>query len=300
MVCAPIILFCYKRLNTLKLCVESLKKCPESKYSELIVFSDFAKDSSDIAKVFEVRNYLEGIIGFKSVKLYFREYNFGIEQNFIQALNQVTLSHEKFIVIEEDIVVSIQFLNFMNKALTFYFSNNKIFSISAINFVVIPLKYRWDCYFTGRFNPWGWASWSNRFNNLDWFITDRAIFLKNKKMQHLFNFWGSDRSRMLKKTLNQELITWDIRIDYHLFTQNLFTLYPTKNLVCNIGFNSIDASNTTGYNRFKTVINYFTSVNYRFPLFITYNHQITRRFIFINSLFNRIKTSFFKFIRFSN
>ena len=49
---APIILFTYKRLDTLKKTIISLKKNKEAKKSELIIFSDGYKNEQDEKKKF--------------------------------------------------------------------------------------------------------------------------------------------------------------------------------------------------------------------------------------------------------
>ena len=48
---APIVLFCYNRLNHLKKTVNSLKKNKLSEFSELIIYSDGAKNDNDETKI---------------------------------------------------------------------------------------------------------------------------------------------------------------------------------------------------------------------------------------------------------
>jgi hypothetical protein len=60
---APIVLFCFKRLDTLIACVESLKLCPEAIFKDLIIFSDASRNEEEEKKVVEVRSYIKNIIG---------------------------------------------------------------------------------------------------------------------------------------------------------------------------------------------------------------------------------------------
>jgi hypothetical protein len=244
--------------------------------------------------VSSVREYINSINGFKTVLVINRERNYGVDKNIIEGIRYLTNNYQSFIIVEDDLIVSEHFLYFLNSALKFYNDNNKIITISAFNYVSIPKNYKWDCFFTGRTNPWGWASWSNRFKNIDWDISDHESFINNKSIQRKFNFWGSDRSRMLKKTLSGKIRAWDIRLEYHVFKNNLLTAYSTKNLVFNNGFNCNEATNTTGYNRFKVKIQLLDSTNIKFPDFITDNLVIRRRFIEKNSILNRIKTTIYK------
>ena len=135
---------------------------------------------------------------------------------------------------------------------------------------------------------------------MDWDLADKEGFLANPQEMKGFNAWGSDRTRMLRRTLIGDIRAWDIRLDYYQFKMKLTTAYSSRNLVINNGFNSSDASNTTGYNRFKVSFEKFNRLDLHFPEFIPLNPTIQRRFIFRNSLFNRIITFAFKTLKIKN
>ena len=61
--CAPIAVFCYKRLDHLKLCINSLIKNEEINFSEVYFFCDNYKSERDADDVKKVREFV------KSVKL---------------------------------------------------------------------------------------------------------------------------------------------------------------------------------------------------------------------------------------
>ncbi len=62
---APVILFYYKRLDTLKLTVELLQQNYLANESDLFIFSDGAKKTEDELLIAGVRKYLKTITGFK-------------------------------------------------------------------------------------------------------------------------------------------------------------------------------------------------------------------------------------------
>lgn len=297
---APIALFCFKRLDTLQRCVESLKDCPESYATELIIFSDGPRSEEEKDKVNKIRAFCKKIKGFKSIRINHRKENLGVDYNIILGIQEMSQEFENFIVVEDDLVVSNQFLRFMNAGLCHFSQFDKILTISAFNYVQIPNNYIWDCYFTQRANPWGWATWSNKIKEVDWDLSASENFLTNSKENKAFNAWGSDRSRMLKRTLKGEIRAWDIRLEYYQFKIDLFTCYSTKNLVLNNGFNRLDASNTIGYNRFKVDLSNFNFDTLNFPEFIFINPILKKRFISKNSIFNRLITTILKKIKFEN
>ena len=56
---APIVLFAYNRLEHLKLTISNLKKNNLANSSELIIFSDGPKNTSDVKKINSIRKYLK-------------------------------------------------------------------------------------------------------------------------------------------------------------------------------------------------------------------------------------------------
>lgn len=298
---SPIILFCYKRLDTLQRCIASLQKCPESAQSDLIIVADYAANEGDLEKVKEVRQFLPSITGFKNIEIIEREKNMGVDYNIIEGIKLMSDRFSHFIVVEDDLVVQESFLHFLNVSLDHYANNPEVLTVTGFSFVDKILEdYPYDGYFAKRTCPWGWASWSDKMKEVDWKIKDQNAFLFSRKTQNKFNEWGSDRSRMLSNTLQGKVRAWDIRLDYHQFLQGSCTFYPVVSLVDNIGFGSEDASNTFGYNRFKTEQKYEVKEDFRMPESILYDKAISKNFIWKNSLQLRIFTRIMKMIGYKN
>ena len=87
------------------------------------------KSKKDLDSVALVREYIKGVKGFKSVSIVYRDKNYGMS-NITEGLNEISKKYPQFIVVEDDIVTSPYFLNFMNKALELYKDNKKIWHIS--------------------------------------------------------------------------------------------------------------------------------------------------------------------------
>jgi hypothetical protein len=89
-------------------------------------------------------------------------------------------------------------------------------------------------------------------------------------------------------------------LDYHQFLNGSCTLYPITTKVENIGFGSEDASNTFGYNRFKTKFKPSVKDAITLPASILFNKIISKNFISKNSLEQRIFTRVMKLINYKN
>jgi len=295
---APLILFTYKRCDSLKDSIGSLCKCELSKESELIVFSDAPKASGDKEDVAEVRDYLHSIEHFKKVTIIERSENLGVDYNIINGLKEISVKHESFIVIEDDLIYASNFLWFMNKALEFYSQMTEVMLICAFSYVdKIPQTYTYDTYVTKRSWPWGWASWGDRIKHVDWEVADYKRFSKDKKLQNEFNeSGGSDLAIMLSHTMEGRMRTWDIRMFYYQFKSKLLTIYPTVSKTDNIGFHQF-ASHTWGYNRYRVDLDKSNSKDFRFNKNLTINETINKEFLKKNNITNRILTKLFSIFR---
>jgi len=177
---APIIIFTYKRLGTLKQTISTLKDNSLASKSELFVFADGPKNENDADSVNQVRDYIKQIDGFKSVKCFFSETNKGLASSVIAGVSDVFKTYDSAIVLEDDLLLTPNFLTFMNQALDVYTSSNKVFSISGYSFSLNPsLKDDEDAYFLNRGWSWGWATWKDRWEHIDWEVKDYHEFEKN-------------------------------------------------------------------------------------------------------------------------
>ncbi|WP_287963196.1 glycosyltransferase [Alcanivorax sp.] len=126
---APIVLFTYNRPWHTRRTVEALLKNAEARDSDLIVFSDGPRDADAEAKVAEVRQYLRTIRGFESVRIIEREHNLGLAANIISGVTEVVNESGRAIVLEDDLVTSPWFLQYMNDGLNRFEADDRVISI---------------------------------------------------------------------------------------------------------------------------------------------------------------------------
>ena len=95
---APVVLFCYKRLDTLKQTVESLQQNYLAGESELYIFSDGANNEQDRPAILAIRDYLKTITGFKGVTIFESPENKGLANSIITGVTAVINKYEKVIL----------------------------------------------------------------------------------------------------------------------------------------------------------------------------------------------------------
>lgn len=231
---APVALFVYNRPWHTQQSVAALLANAEAPDTSLYVFSDAPKNAEVRMAVAEVRSFLRGITGFKSVMLIERDRNLGLARSIIDGVTQVCEEHGQVIVLEDDLVTSPYFLRFMNEGLEKYRDDARVISIHGY---IYPVEWAVpEIFFLRGADCWGWATWKRGW---DMFEPDGQKLLdelKRGKLMRQFDFDGSyPYTRMLQHQIAGKNDSWAIRWYASAFLKGKLTLYPGRSLVHNIG-----------------------------------------------------------------
>ena len=257
---APILLFVYNRPEHTRRCIESLLKNSLASESNLFIYADGAKDSTQQEAVNEVRNYIRSIQGFKQITLMERSENRGLARNIINGVTTQVNRYGKVIVLEDDLVVAPYFLQFMNDALEVYKNEPRVGHIQACDFTQdasLPATFliKW----TG---SWGWATWDRAWKHFNPNGNELLQELEERKLTHVFDFNGKyGFTRMLRRQIEGKNNSWAIRWNASLFLKDILSLNVGRSLVQNEGFDG-SGTNCGGGGLYASHL-------YLQPLFIT-------------------------------
>ena len=233
---APIILFVYNRPEHTKKTINALKLNKLASESTLFIFADGNKNVKDRNSVNEVRSYISTITGYKEINITLRDENLGLADSVISGVTEVIEKYGKAIVLEDDIVTSTYFLKFMNEALNFYEKDKRIYSISGYNFPIeIPKEYQHKIYISPRPSSWGWATWKNRWEKVDWNPIEITLLKNKRSLNSLMDKAGKDLAPMLLKSVEGKINSWSARFTYSQIKNETYSIFPVKSLVKNIG-----------------------------------------------------------------
>jgi hypothetical protein len=231
---APIAVFAYDRPDHLRRCIESLQQNALAADSDLFVFSDAPKDSARLPGVAEVRDYIRGIDGFNTVTVMEQQRNLGLAESIISGVTKLTEDFGKAIVVEDDLVVSPFFLQFMNDGLSFYADADMVAGIHGYMFPVgKPLP---ETFFLRDPGCWGWGTWKRA-----WILFERdgrrlRREIDRSGLKNVFDYDGQyDYSGMLDDQIAGRNSSWAVRWHATVFLGNRLVLHPGKSLVKNIG-----------------------------------------------------------------
>lgn len=231
---SPITIFVYNRLDHTKKTIEALQKNELARDSDLIIFSDAAKNEANAGSVRVLRDYLKTINGFKSVKIVERSKNFGLAESIINGVTEIVNRYGKIIVLEDDLVTSPHFLEYMNEALDMYENEEAVISIHGY---IYPVKKELpETFFLKGADCWGWATWKRGWGLFGPDGQKLLNELKSRKLEREFNWGGAyPYLQMLKSQIRGLNNSWAIRWHASAFLKNKLTLYPGESLVKNIG-----------------------------------------------------------------
>jgi hypothetical protein len=239
---APIALFVYNRLVHTQRTIDALQKNALAPNSELIIYSDGARDVRELDVVLQVRKYLRDVDGFKSVRVVEREANVGLANAIVSGVTEVCRAHGRVIVLEDDLITSPSFLGFMNAALNLYETDELVGSIHGYWYSMkasLPQSF-----FLRGASCWGWATWSRAWR---YFEPDgRALLteLERRNLTGAFDLEGAmSYTLMLRNQIAGKVDSWAIRWHASMFLAGKLQLSPFGSLVRNIGF---DGTGTHG------------------------------------------------------
>lgn len=253
---APIVLFAYNRPRHLQRVLDSLKANKESSSSDLIVYSDGPRTHKDEEGVNQVRALLYGLEGFASIEIRKREANLGLAKSVITGVSEAFEVTDKIIVVEDDLVLSPYFLSFMNQYLELYEDSAKVASVVGYSY---PLDHPLpNTFFLRGAACWGWSTWKNKWESFE--CDAEALLGKfTQETKEEFNHYNHfDYFKMLELQAMKKIDSWGIRWHASAFLKGLYSLYPRRSFVHNIGMDG------TGVHSTKT--NAFDSeIEHEFP-----------------------------------
>jgi len=231
---APIALFVYNRPQHTQRTIKFLQQNELAAESRLYIFSDGAKTQKDEDKVAEVREIINNVDGFKSVKVIEHKENAGLANSVIAGVTKLINDYGKVIVFEDDLVTSPHTLTYFNDGLNRYQNEEKVMHIGAYMY---PLKADNlpQSFFYRAATSWGWATWGRAWKHFEPNIDTLLSQFDGKKksafaIDNTMNFW-----KQMQEFKNGKNNSWAIRWYASIFLKGGLTLNPSQSLVNNIG-----------------------------------------------------------------
>lgn len=233
---APIILFVYNRPEHTLKTLEALSKNALALNSVIYIYADAAKATAteaDIANIAKVRQVIRQKKWCGEVNIVERETNMGLADNIVDGVTAAVKKYGKVIVLEDDIVTSPGFLQYMNDSLNVYADNEKVMHISGYMF---PVKGELpETFFYNTASCWGWATWARAWKLYNGNAAELAQQISGDdrtrfNINNSYDFYGQ-----LTDNISGKIKTWAVKWYSSIFLNGGYALHPYPSLVNNIG-----------------------------------------------------------------
>lgn len=239
---APVILFVYNRKMHTERMLKYLDKQNLASETDLYIFCDGCKRPSNAEKIQEVRSVVRKYkekSNFRNVIITESQTNKGLARSVIEGVTDVLRESEEVIVLEDDLIISGDYLGFMNQALQYYKGDKRINSIGGYiaDYDNDGIIFDKDIYFSGVFECWGWAIWRDRWNSIEWsYDYWKSVSKTPGIIYNLAKNGGVNLLIILFDYLDGRNDSWAVRAACDQIIKGTYTVLPTKTKIVNEGF----------------------------------------------------------------
>ena len=235
----PVVMISFNRPDLVRLTMRNVSLAEGANDREITMFIDGPRNDSDKAKqneIFDIVESYQDIL--PRLKIVRRDRNLGCRGNIVDAITTELNRSGRAIVIEDDILVSRTFLRYMDEALEFYENDKRIWCINAYQnpYFKVPKGYRFDLYLNPVNMCWGWGTWKDRWQGVDFDLKTWEVDKQDAALIARLNKAGRQIIPMIDAQYAGRLKTWDVQCTYHVVKNGLRCVEPIHQLSKNVGF----------------------------------------------------------------
>lgn len=257
MVQTPVLFETFARPDYARQAFDAIKKV---KPKVLYFYSNKARADrpDEVKRNEEVRSLIKEIDWECDLHTFFREEYVDVFTSLWGSLDWFFNNVDEGIVLEEDCVASPAFFDYCEKLLVRYRDETSVRLISGDNFTPEFNPGEYDYFFSHMTHIYGWASWKNRWKNLDRTMAQWNS-VKRYPLQQYYPHYLERAYYLffLNRVYNIEsnaLRSWDNVTIYNMIKNGEVSIIPRYNLVVDIG--ALGANSTVSNNHVIKSVEY--------------------------------------------
>jgi hypothetical protein len=208
--------------------------------SDIYISVDGPKNDNDIINQLNIKNEVIKYSKNSKTKIHLKQNskNLGVAGGVISAIDWFFSFEEMGVILEDDLLISEDFLTFTLMGLETYKKDPRVWMVSGTQ-VIPDTRDRVNAVWTNYPMIWGWGSWKQKW------IEMRVSLLRKKEIRFknlakpIDLYWAVGGNRALSGKVD----TWDTQLACEFRLQKKLCLLPPVNLVSNIGTDEV-ASHT--------------------------------------------------------
>lgn len=228
-----ILVFTYNRSIHTQKVLDALKRNKITS-EKLFIFQDGLKQESDKIEWLKVNAIIQKV-NWCDVEIVVSDNNKGLALSIVTGINYAFEKFDTVIVLEDDCVPTINFIDFMNQCFLKYQNNKMVYSISGYSWPIMLKKSKYDIYGCGRISSWGWGTWKDR-----WIIYEKDYEIIKKMKQDMkksknLAIWGNDLEETLIGNIRGNSDSWAVFWALNVILQQGICINPYQSFIRNIG-----------------------------------------------------------------
>jgi hypothetical protein len=235
----PALVIAFNRPKKLE---QTLFSLAQTDVKEVVVSLDGPRENAkDGIRIAECTLVIEGFRdAFDSLTIKQNNENLGCRRALQKAIGDFFQIYDRGVIIEDDILVSQQFIDFATWALTEYEEDKNVWVING-----------WSPFNPGEIKPlpwlsripivWGWATWRDRWEKYDPDIEDSDLIRPSELKTNLslpfseeFDIYWTNGFSQIREGFD----TWDYQLVFSMWKNGGMALTPPSRLTQNIGFDN--------------------------------------------------------------
>ena len=232
----PVLITAFNRPNKLEKLLQSLEPIKPSK---LYFWIDGPRNNSNDHELIVKNLEIISKIDWKCKTIVkSNEINLGLNISVRSGINWFFSFEEEGIILEDDLVVSKEFFDFIEDKLVKYRIFENINCVTGFN--MVPIKELENNTSESRlsifFESWGWATWKSKWEKIEFDL----IFEKKEKSINIDSQYWNLISKLLTRN---KINSWAFRVAINNINKDIYTIVPKQCLTTNEGFDE-QATNT--------------------------------------------------------
>ena len=288
----PILFLIFNRPDTTQKVFDAIKR-QKPRYLYVAADGPRVNKTGEVEICKKTKDIIDQIDWNCELRTLYRPENLGCKIAVSSAITWFFEQVEYGIILEDDCLPDDSFFPFCEELLIKYKDDDRIGHIGGDCFYPDLVAKNLSYDFCSFAHIWGWASWRRVWKNYDVNFSYWTKYKHDKKKRDLL-FTGLREIIYFSSAIPDAIYgtnginTWDTQLFFTLRSQNQLCIYPSVNLVTNIGLGDINGTHTTK----KGSKGFFLSKPIQLPL----NHP---SYIILNPSINNkiIKNFFFSYKR---
>ena len=247
---APIIIPTLNRKKHLERCINSLKRNRWAGQTDLIISVDFPPNQEYEKGYWEVCEYLkQSFDEFHVFEVFYQKRNLGVIDNGVFLENYISSKYDRYIFLEDDNELAPNFIEYMDKGLELYESDENVLAVCASSISVNGRdSEQQNVFFTHNYGAYGVGKWVWKNNVMRTKLNKNYFYDICKKPNLLYQLYKEDISLVFAlqdALIKKKNIYWnnfgelqliDFSIKIYCYIENLFVVCPCTTKVRNYGY----------------------------------------------------------------